>query len=71
VLRLRKAKAMLIYGASISEVAFNTGFADQSHLGRHFKSMFGMTPGAVLKTIDTDRKSTVRRSFPAGGREVV
>ncbi|WP_087660294.1 AraC family transcriptional regulator [Caballeronia terrestris] len=61
VLRLEKAKAKLLRGASISDVAADTGFADQSHLGRHFKSMFGMTPGAVLEEAASKKK---RRSGP-------
>ncbi|MBV8331409.1 MAG: helix-turn-helix transcriptional regulator [Candidatus Eremiobacteraeota bacterium] len=32
--------------ASLSEVALQAGFADQSHFGRYFKRRFGMTPGA-------------------------
>jgi AraC-like DNA-binding protein len=32
-------------GNELSEVAFATGFADQSHLNRHFKKAYGMTPG--------------------------
>lgn len=58
VLRLEKAKAKLLRGASISDVAIDTGFADQSHLGRHFKSMFGITPGAVLKQAPGRRMRT-------------
>ncbi len=33
---------------NVSEVAAEVGFADQSHLHRHFKRMFGITPKAVL-----------------------
>ncbi|SAL03894.1 AraC family transcriptional regulator [Caballeronia arationis] len=49
VLRLTKAKSRLLEGVEISDVASETGFADQSHFGRHFKSIFGVTPGAVAK----------------------
>ncbi|HVE09960.1 MAG TPA: AraC family transcriptional regulator [Paraburkholderia sp.] len=47
VLRLRDAKRLLLGGAAPSEAALATGFADQSHLGRHFKAMFGVTPGSL------------------------
>jgi AraC-like DNA-binding protein len=47
VLRLVDAKRLLMRGMAPSEAAVATGFADQSHMGRHFKSMFGMTPSAV------------------------
>ncbi|MBP0588575.1 AraC family transcriptional regulator [Paraburkholderia sp. LEh10] len=47
VLRLKTAKRLLLGGMTPSDVAAATGFADQSHLGRHFKAVFGVTPGAV------------------------
>jgi AraC-like DNA-binding protein len=37
---------MIGNGESIAEVAAATGFADQSHLTRHFKKAFGIAPGA-------------------------
>ncbi|EIM97539.1 AraC family transcriptional regulator [Paraburkholderia hospita] len=49
VLRVTKAKSRLLDGVDISDVATETGFADQSHFGRHFKSIFGLTPGTVAK----------------------
>ncbi|WP_244128655.1 helix-turn-helix domain-containing protein [Burkholderia gladioli] len=47
VLRLVEAKRRLLAGEPLPEVAAATGFADQSHMGRHFKAMFGMTPGTL------------------------
>ena len=44
-LRLEKAKELLRQGQSIVDAAFATGFSDQSHLTRHFKIKFGITPG--------------------------
>jgi AraC-like DNA-binding protein len=49
VLRLEAAKQGLLDGMTPSDVAAATGFADQSHLGRHFKAVFGVTPGAVAR----------------------
>ncbi|NLR96492.1 AraC family transcriptional regulator [Rhizobium sp. P38BS-XIX] len=44
--RLQHAKLMIGLGDSLAEVAAATGFADQSHLTRHFKKAFGIPPGA-------------------------
>lgn len=47
--RVEQAKALLTAGKhSISEVAQAVGFAGQSHLTRHIKHAFGVTPGALL-----------------------
>ncbi|WP_269582792.1 AraC family transcriptional regulator [Roseibium sp. Sym1] len=43
--RLGRAKAELGAGAPLVEAAVASGFADQSHMTRHFKRAFGMTPG--------------------------
>ncbi len=45
VMRLTKARGMIVGGASLAEAAAATGFADQSHLTRHFSARFGLTPG--------------------------
>jgi AraC-like DNA-binding protein len=44
--RLRAARALLSAGGrrSLADIAAAVGFADQSHLARHFKRAFGMTP---------------------------
>ncbi|MES1022000.1 AraC family transcriptional regulator [Gloeocapsa sp. BRSZ] len=44
-IRIARAKILLAQGCAISQVANNTGFADQSHLTRHFKRVIGVTPG--------------------------
>lgn len=47
--RIEQAKQLLWHGElSISEVATQVGFADQSHLNRHFKRLTGRTPKAFL-----------------------
>jgi AraC family transcriptional regulator len=47
--RVRKAKELLATGKfTISEAAYLVGFVDQSHLTRHFKRVFGLTPKTLL-----------------------
>jgi len=43
--QVRRAKELLARGVSIAAVAADTGFCDQSHLNRVFKSFTGLTPG--------------------------
>jgi AraC-like DNA-binding protein len=43
--RLRSARRLLEAGQTIAATAAATGFADQSHLHRHFQRTLGMTPG--------------------------
>jgi AraC-like DNA-binding protein len=44
--RLTMARSMIREGAMLADVAFATGFSDQSHLGRCFLRAFGTTPAA-------------------------
>ncbi|WP_248730406.1 AraC family transcriptional regulator [Pseudomonas sp. MWU13-2517] len=44
-LRTRRAKGLLRMGLQPCEVAQDLGFADQSHLNRHFRAAYGITPG--------------------------
>jgi AraC-like DNA-binding protein len=62
--RLARAQRLIAEGVALSEVAVATGFADQSHLTRHFSARFGLTPGrwAALTAIKD------RRSPPGTGR---
>lgn len=43
--RLGRARSLLLRGWPAARVARETGFADQSHLTRHFKRLIGVTPG--------------------------
>ncbi len=43
--RLAAARALLLDGAEIAQAALQVGFADQSHMTRHFKARYGLTPG--------------------------
>lgn len=44
--RIRAAAALMRTDKPLADIAFETGFADQSHLTRLFKSMRGVSPGA-------------------------
>ncbi|MEL6195545.1 MAG: AraC family transcriptional regulator [Myxococcota bacterium] len=44
-LRVSRARELLKQGFSPAAVAAECDFADQSHLGRHFKRLVGVTPG--------------------------
>lgn len=43
--RLELARVLVARGLPLAQVAAETGFADQSHLTRHFRNAFGMPPG--------------------------
>lgn len=49
-LRIRAAQRLLDQGLQGSEVAARVGFFDQSHLTRHFKRIFGVTPGSYVRS---------------------
>lgn len=48
-LRVRRAGELLRAGQSPVMVARAVGFADQSHLNRHFRRLVGVTPGAYTR----------------------
>jgi AraC-like DNA-binding protein len=43
--RLDRARALLAAGTPLCEAALAAGFADQSHLTRHFRRAYGLAPG--------------------------
>ncbi len=43
--RLDRVKSKLQKGEKLAEAAVGSGFSDQSHMSRHFKRAFGMSPG--------------------------
>ena len=47
--RVEKAKTLLESGSSVTAVAFEVGFYDQSHLTRWFKRFVGTTPAAYAR----------------------
>jgi AraC-like DNA-binding protein len=44
--RVRRAEQLICQGIDLADTAYEVGFADQSHLNRHFKGITGLTPGA-------------------------
>lgn len=42
--RINRAKNLIRTGRSLSDVAFETGFSDQSHFSSFFKNFIGITP---------------------------
>ena len=53
--RVKRAKALLAQRWPIAQVAFEVGFADQSHLTRRFKGVVGMPPGQYRKIVQDNR----------------
>ncbi|MCP3023493.1 AraC family transcriptional regulator [Cupriavidus basilensis] len=47
--RLDAVRRMLLGGTSLADAAATAGFADQSHMTRHFARTFGLTPGRWLQ----------------------
>ena len=43
--RLDRARALIRHGAPLAEAALASGFSDQSHMTRHFKKTYGLSPG--------------------------
>jgi AraC-like DNA-binding protein len=50
--RVRAARRLLESGQPIAEAAAATGFADQSHLHRHFQRSLGVTPGEYRRRLN-------------------
>lgn len=48
-LRVDNARRLLPTVTPLSTIAASSGFADQSHLSRHFKRQYGFTPGAFRR----------------------
>ena len=49
--RVGRAKRLLAQGETPAQVAFQVGFYDQSHLGRHFKRFVGVTPAQFVRGV--------------------
>jgi len=49
--RVARAMTMIRTGLPLVEVAASTGFADQSHLARHFRRITGVAPGRYRQAV--------------------
>ena len=49
--RVDHARRLLPSETPLSSIAASSGFADQSHLNRHFKRQYGFTPGAFRRML--------------------
>ncbi len=56
LLRVFHARSLLYEGVEIGEIAYRLGFSDQSHFGRCFRSIAGMTPGQYQKMVLHDEE---------------
>lgn len=50
--RLDAVRRELLSGASLASAAADAGFADQSHMTRHFLKTFGLTPGRWIQIVN-------------------
>ncbi|RKP43653.1 AraC family transcriptional regulator [Pararobbsia silviterrae] len=50
--RLDAVRRLLLTGVSLANAATDAGFADQSHMSRHFLKTFGLTPGRWLQIVN-------------------
>jgi AraC-like DNA-binding protein len=49
--RIQLARRLIVRGTSLAEAAFASGFADQSHMTRHFVRAYGFSPGAYATAV--------------------
>jgi AraC-like DNA-binding protein len=64
--RVRYARALLADGVPAAQAALDAGFFDQSHLSRHFKSVYGVTPGRYLREqVQSPPPRAGRIAYPA------
>jgi len=69
-IRVERAKRLLQAGLPIAMVAQRVGFADQSHLTRHFRRLVGVTPGVFARGARAAERTTlhpIRQDRPRRG----
>ncbi|MFH1138325.1 MAG: AraC family transcriptional regulator [Pseudomonadota bacterium] len=63
IIRVGRARELIRRGQSIADAAALSGFADQSHLNRHFKRTHGITPGQYRLATQAGRARPERESY--------
>jgi AraC-like DNA-binding protein len=53
--RLMQARQLIAQGWSLAETSAHLKFSDQSHFGRHFRRVYGMTPGEYQQNVTARR----------------
>jgi AraC-like DNA-binding protein len=66
--RIRQARRLLEAGQTIAQAAAATGFADQSHLHRHFQRSLGITPAEYQQRFATRPEPAVEQRLTAQRR---
>jgi AraC-like DNA-binding protein len=61
--RLMRARKLIADGLSLADASFLLNFSDQSHFGRQFKMVYGMTPGEYRQCLETALSSQVASPF--------
>jgi len=60
--RIDEARRLLAVGLPPAEVSVRAGFADQSHLNRHFRQIVGVTPGRFARSLGVTIVQDIRAS---------
>ena len=71
-LRIQHAQSLLLAGVPSIAVATEVGFFDQSHFGRHFKRICGMTPTKFVASTHAEhgKPSSLGRDQALGQRSI-
>lgn len=69
-LRINRTKQLLRSGHALAEIAAMTGFADQSHMTRHFHRLVGVPPGRYALEFPSTEQERSRRAFGSNARIV-
>jgi AraC-like DNA-binding protein len=68
--RVEQARTLIMTTSqSLSQIAFACGFVDQAHLGRNFRQVTGMTPGAWRRSATVQSSTQAMGIDDAGGSQ--